>query len=160
MRLRRIVTLMPRALPLVVLAACGGSKAGERRGIACDEPATIAVVANGLAHTNGEVRMALFAVSEGFPGEPEKALQSGKAKVEGDVATYVFEPVPCGRYAVSVFHDEDGDGEMKRDWLGRPKEGWGVTHDATGRFGPPSFEDASFDADAPRVQVSLNLRYE
>ncbi|NIW23657.1 MAG: DUF2141 domain-containing protein, partial [Gammaproteobacteria bacterium] len=77
-----------------------------------------------MQHTNGEVRMALFRTSDGFPGEPERALQQGTATMSGDEATFVFEPVDCGTYAVSVIHDEDGNGEMKRDWLGRPKEGW------------------------------------
>ena len=39
-------------------------------------------------------------------------------------------------------HDEDGNGGMGTDWMGRPREGWGASNDARGRFGPPSFEDA------------------
>ena len=142
-----------------MIATCGGSKDGKPRGIACDQPTTIRIVAEGLEHQAGEVRVALFETRSGFPGEPERALQRGIAEMDGATAHFVFEPVPCGTFAVSVFHDEDGDGEMKRDWMGRPQEGWGVSNDATGKFGPPSFEDSAFDADSDSVTVRLTLRY-
>jgi uncharacterized protein (DUF2141 family) len=146
-------------VPLFPLAACGGSKDSGSRGVACDHPSTIRVAAEGLQHHDGAVRVALFESADGFPGEPAKSLQQGVAQLEGSVATYEFDPVPCGRYAVSVFHDEDGDGEMQRDWLGRPSEGWGVSRDARGRFGPPSFDDSAFEATEDTFSVRLTLRY-
>jgi uncharacterized protein (DUF2141 family) len=145
--------------PLFLLATCGGSKASGGDDVACDKPATIRVVAKGLQHHRGEVRMALFESREGFPGAPEKSLQQGIATLEGETASFEFEPVPCGRYAVSVFHDENGDGVLQRDWLGRPKEGWGVSRDARGRFGPPSFDDSAFEAERDTLSVRLSLQY-
>ncbi|UCE01379.1 MAG: DUF2141 domain-containing protein [Candidatus Latescibacterota bacterium] len=155
---QRMLSLLKR-IPLFLLATCGGSKASGGADVACDEPATIQVVAQGLQHHKGEVRVALFESGEGFPGEPEKSLQQGIATLEGETASFEFQPVPCGRYAVSVFHDENGDGVMQRDWLGRPKEGWGVSRDARGRFGPPSFDDSAFEAEGETLSVRLNLQY-
>lgn len=40
--------------------------------------------------------------------------------------------------------DLDGDGDMDSSWLGLPQESWGISRDATVRFGPPSFESSSF----------------
>lgn len=156
---RRLLTWL-RLTPLVVLATCGGSKDGAGGGgLGCDHPTTIRVVADGLQHHEGAVRVALFESETGFPGEPEHALLRGVATMEGNAATYQFEPVPCGRYAVSVFHDENGDGEMQRDWLGRPAEGWGVSRDARGRFGPPSFDDSAIECVEETVTVRLTLSY-
>ena len=122
-------------------------------------PTAIRVVATGLRHMNGEVRVSLFGTKEGFPDRPELCLQWGFASLAGDSATYAFTPVPAGRYAVSMFHDEDGDGAMQRDFVGRPREGWGVSRDAKARFGPPNFDAAAFDTQDDTVTVRVRMRY-
>src|SRR5262245_11194712 len=67
----------------------------------------IRAVALGLKHHRGEVRMSIFAKKDGFPEHDELSLQWGRATMAGDSATFAFNPVPAGRYAVSVFHDEN-----------------------------------------------------
>ena len=119
----------------------------------------IRAVALGLRHHRGEVRMSIFAKKDGFPDHDELSLQWGRATIAGDSATFVFTPLPSGRYAVSVFHDENGDGSMQKDFLGRPSEGWGVSRDVKARFGPPSFAAAAFDAAGDTLTVRLHLRY-
>ena len=159
MQLRSLAMILLRTAPLLALATCGGSKDGTTRRLSCDHHTTIRVVAEGVQHQRGEMHMALFESSAGFPGKPEQSLQRSVASMTGNTATVQFDPVPCGTYAVSVFHDEDGNGEMERDWLGRPQEGWGVSNNATGSFGPPSFEDSAFEAAGDSVTVRLKLRY-
>lgn len=119
----------------------------------------IRAVALGLRHHRGEVRMSIFAKKDGFPDHDELSLQWGRATMAGDSATFLFTPVPAGRYAVSVFHDENGDGSMQKDFLGRPSEGWGVSRDVKARFGPPRFDAAAFDATGDTLTVRLHLRY-
>ena len=119
----------------------------------------IHVVANGLEHNAGQVLVALFLSREGFPSDTEMAIQRGVAHMDSTVATFTFNPVPQGEYAVSVLHDEDGNGEMKTAMFGRPAEGWGVSRDAKARFGPPKFKDATFAAHQDSVLLELKLRY-
>jgi len=122
-------------------------------------PTTIRVIATGLRHMNGEVRVSLFATKNGFPDRPEHSIQWGFASVAGDSASFAFTPVPAGRYAISMFHDEDGNGAMRRDFVGRPREGWCVSRDASARFGPPSFDSAAFDTQDDTVTVHVRMRY-
>ncbi|MBL6715485.1 MAG: DUF2141 domain-containing protein [Pseudomonadales bacterium] len=56
--------------------------------------------------------------------------------------TATFE-LPGGTYAVGVFHDVDGDEALSKNFLGIPKEPFGFSNNVRGRFGPPSFKDAS-----------------
>jgi uncharacterized protein (DUF2141 family) len=58
-----------------------------------------------------------------------------------------------------VLHDEDNDGKMATKWMGQPAEGWGVSNDARGRFGPPSFEDAAFEVVAGGTRIVIQLEY-
>jgi uncharacterized protein (DUF2141 family) len=104
--------------------------------------------------------MSLYARAEGFPDTPEQSIEWQQVAVAGDSAIVAFTPVPSsGQYAVAAFHDEDGDGALRRDWVGRPKEGWGVSRDAKAHFGPPHFEDSAFSATGDTCTVRIRMRY-
>lgn len=51
--------------------------------------------------------------------------------------------VPKGTWAVLVYQDENGNGQLDRNVIGIPKENYGFSRDAAGRFGPPGFDDAA-----------------
>ncbi len=46
-------------------------------------------------------------------------------------------------YAVAVHHDANANGTMDSNFLGMPKEGYGVSNDVRSRFRPPRFSEAS-----------------
>ncbi len=147
---------------LLLLCGCAGGKAPQpvpRTGAVSAAPTRIQVVAHGLRSEQGRLRAALFAAKEGFPNDAEKSLQWGYATLRGSEGSMEFEPVAPGVYAVAVFHDEDGDGKLAKDWLGRPEEGWGVSRDAEGTFGPPSFADSAFEAQGDTMTVHVKMRY-
>lgn len=143
-----------------MVATCGRSQNDAvASGMSCDHHSRIRVVAHGLTHTEGQVLVALFVSKEGFPSDIDQAIQRGVAQMDSTVATYTFDPVPQGDYAISVLHDEDGNGKMKTATFGRPAEGWGVSNDAKARYGPPKFTSALFSARQDSVTVELQLRY-
>jgi len=149
----------PLLVPLL-LAACGSSGSSYADlGMSCDGHTTIHVVAKGLEHSEGQVLVALYASADGFPNDTEKALQNGIATIDSAEATFTFTEVPRGSYAVSVLHDEDGNGAMKTQSFGRPAEGWGVSNDAKGSFGPPKFKNAAFEAMQDSVSIELTFNY-
>ena len=65
--------------------------------------------------------------------------------------------LPPGTYAISLFHDLDGDAEMATNFVGFPKEPFGFSA-PMGTFGPPTFEEAAIElsGDNATVEVSLN----
>lgn len=75
----------------------------------------------------------------------------------GDTVTLQL-ALPPGEYALSVFQDVDGNGEMARNFMGIPKEPAGLSNNAVARFGPPKYKDAKFEiADQPVEQrIKLN----
>jgi uncharacterized protein (DUF2141 family) len=70
-----------------------------------------------------------------------------------------FQGIAPGRYAVSVFHDENSNGKMDTNFIGIPKEGVGASNDAKGRFGPPKFEAAAFQYSGGRLELKVRLEY-
>lgn len=121
---------------------------------------TLTVVVTGLEGNEGRVACSLFASEEGWPSDREHARAGQWAPIVDRQARCVFRDVPSGTYAVGVFHDEDGDGEMDTSIVGRPQEGWGVSNDAPPRrFGAPHFAPSSFALDGTRKTIRVTLRY-
>ena len=59
-------------------------------------------------------------------------------------ATHTFSNIPAGTYAITAFHDENNNERLDFDTLGIPFEPTGVSRNAVGNYGPPSFDDIKF----------------
>jgi uncharacterized protein (DUF2141 family) len=70
-----------------------------------------------------------------------------------------FENVPYGDYAIAAIHDVDKDGELDKNFLGIPTEGYGFTNHATGKHGPPEWNQASFTMDERNQARIIQLAY-
>jgi uncharacterized protein (DUF2141 family) len=64
----------------------------------------------------------------------------------------VFEGLKPGTYAVSVLHDENANGRLETNFLGIPREGAGISNNASPEFSAPRFNDAAFQLKADTVQ--------
>lgn len=64
--------------------------------------------------------------------------------------------LPKGVYALRVMHDLNDNGELDANFVGIPSEPWAFSNNATGNFGPPSWEDVRFEVDGT-VSQSIRL---
>ena len=68
-----------------------------------------------------------------------------------------IEGLAPGRYGLMVFHDKNNDGRLNTWPIGMPSEPYGFSNNARGRFGPASWQAASFEVRGDSVQT-LRLR--
>jgi uncharacterized protein (DUF2141 family) len=69
-----------------------------------------------------------------------------------------FRNIPRGRYAVALFHDENGNEELDMNSMGFPKEGYAIS--GRSGFGMPSFKECSFPVNSnKRYRVHLKMHY-
>lgn len=105
----------------------------------------------------GVLRVALCPNAASFDTEVGCTLRV--ADVNSATVRVVFRDVSKGTYAIKVFHDVNADGRMDTNFIGFPKESYGFSNDAMGRFGPPAFEQAAFTVgDRPSQRHSIQLR--
>lgn len=64
-----------------------------------------------------------------------------------------------GRYAVTVYHDENGNRKFDRNFVGIPEEGFGFSRNPKLDFGPPDHEEAAFDLAAEPVELRIHMTY-
>lgn len=120
---------------------------------------SIIVEVNGLRNNNGEVRVYLYDSEDGFPSDPEKAVMTLVSRIDNNRAKVVFKDIHIGNYAISVLHDENGNGKADLNWLMIPKEGIGASNNPNFSIGPPSFNDATFKLSSEEINILIKVRY-
>jgi len=119
----------------------------------------LVVHVDGLRNQNGQVGCMVYASADGFPKSREKAARKMLVKIAERSATCVFEDLKPGTYAVIVMHDENGNGELDRNFLGIPTEGWGASGAKHGGFGPPKFDDSAFRYEGGAAEIRITIHY-
>jgi uncharacterized protein (DUF2141 family) len=113
---------------------------------------------HGLRSDKGIVRLCLTRDARYFPGckgDPHARHLSAPA---GKAASIAFADLPEGHYALSVFHDENANGELDK-FAKIPREGFGFSRNPAIRFGPPHFGDVRFAVPAGQVRQDVRFRY-
>ncbi|MEA5516029.1 DUF2141 domain-containing protein [Nodularia sp. UHCC 0506] len=108
--------------------------------------ATLTVVVKGISSQKGEICMGIYSRAKGFPMSTEDVLKSACVQPQGNTLTHIFSGLKPGTYAVAVVDDQNGDRKLNKDFIGIPKEGFGLSRNPTVSIatGTPSFYDASF----------------
>lgn len=120
----------------------------------------VSVVVNGLRSAKGKVMACITANPASFPdcGKDAGARHLVAPVPAGGAVTLDFGPLPPGRYAVSLFHDENANGKLDKMVM-IPREGFGFSRDAPVHFGPPSFAAAAFAVGQEPVRQAIRVRY-
>lgn len=146
-------------LPLVACLALQPGPGGEAVGP--ENPpglVSVKVVVEGIRGRQGDLRVGLFH-REGFPREERKAVYGVVAAVTGSNQVVVVAGVVPGDYAILAYHDDNGNGKVDCDVIGRPREGYGVSNNARSRWHAPDFEMAKVAVSAKRNEFVVRLGY-
>lgn len=65
--------------------------------------------------------------------------------------------LPPGKYALSCFHDLNGNGELDTNFLGIPTEPYGFSNNARPKFRAPNWMEAAFDLYPSGREISVRL---
>ena len=155
---------MKRWMPIAVLLILSLFACAKRTRPEVQEPvvpgsgsARLTVTIHGLKNDEGEVAVALFSSAESFK-QRTNAVASGRLTPEGETANWSIEGLDPGTYAIAVYHDLNGNGELDRPTVGPPTEPYGFSNDARGTFGPPKFDKAAFELGAGEQSIEIGLR--
>lgn len=124
-----------------------------------DLKGNLIVKVNRLNNQKGEVCFKLFSGSKGFPYSNESAVERQCVKITDNPLTIALKNISFGSYAISVFHDINGDRKLNRDSLGMPTEGYGFSNNPVVRRGPPKYEDCLFLVAGSNTSIEINMKY-
>jgi acyl-CoA reductase-like NAD-dependent aldehyde dehydrogenase/uncharacterized protein (DUF2141 family) len=108
---------------------------------------------------HGRVAYLIFNSPSGFPKDKTKAVVHGFSGPVGPAGVESIDvgELPPGRYAVSVYLDENENGKLDSSLLGIPKEPVGASNNPRRRMGPPHFDDCIFTMASSPLQLSIQL---
>ncbi len=126
--------------------------------------AELNVTVSGLRSGLGEVHVAVYDAAGRFPKDGEDftatvVAASGASGAAAGEVTVVFKGLAAGKYALAVYHDENGNNEFDQGILGIPQEGYGFSNDAAVFFGPPDFAAAAIVLAEPASNITIRMRY-
>jgi len=158
-----ILVIIVVVLGSAPIGCCGAGGAAEspEAAPAPAESATcdLKVVVESFRSTNGTLRLALFNSPKGFPNSGDAALATRDEAVTASTMTVDFSDLPYGEYAIVLYHDENGNDMMDKNFLGMPKEGYGASGYASVFFSEPEFEKAEFFLRSESVTIRIPLHY-
>tara|TARA_R110002124_G_scaffold2938_5_gene20200 strand:+ start:4507 stop:4971 length:465 start_codon:yes stop_codon:yes gene_type:complete len=127
--------------------------------VADDLPGIVMVELAGLKGVQGNVFIAVYDSDATWLGDDALSVQKVVIAdaLDGDLVRTELQ-LPMGEYALSAFYDRDGDGELDTNFIGIPKEPTGLSNNAVGKFGPPSYSDAVFVLGAEPIIQSIIMR--
>lgn len=126
----------------------------EMIAIAQPTGADLTVVMTGFESEKGQVMIGLYDSSSGWL---KRTYKGELSQITNKEATVVFSDIPAGTYAVSIIHDENGNGKLDTGYFGIPSEPYASSMGAVGRFGPPKWEDAKFTLDGNEREIKIKL---
>jgi uncharacterized protein (DUF2141 family) len=145
-------------IPSAFLAACFGFSSLFQQAPATPPANQIHVQVDGLRNDKGQL-MCQVVTSDMWPSKSDKSVAHTKSDIQHGQAVCDFSGIAPGTYAVSVFHDENSNGKLDKNFVGMPKEGVGVSNNAAGHFGPPKFDDMAFHYQGGRLDLKITVRY-
>lgn len=144
-----IATFAAPLLPLVVAAA-------QPLLAQSGPPASLAVSVTGLHSARGQLVACLWRDKAGFPAcEKSRTARRLVLPVSGTSMRVDFPGIAPGRYAVTVEHDENGDGKPGRNFIGMPTEGVGASNNPGGM---PGYDKSLVNVSGAGA-ITVRMRY-
>jgi uncharacterized protein (DUF2141 family) len=126
-----------------------------------NDTATLTVRVTRARNTKGKVWVTVFQDAQGFPDDPSKAVRQQSIDIDPNTmsAQLTFRDLPQGTFAVSVLHDENGNGKMDKNFVGMPKEGYGASNNPKKKKRAPTFDEAKFSLNSSEQTIEITLVY-
>ena len=113
------------------------------------------VIIPNVEHDKGYIDIKIYDSKDSFLKEGE-AVEAVRKKVNKGKVIVPLTKIHEGQIAIVVYHDEDGDGELKTGLFWRPKEGFAFSNNYSPK-GPPKFSKASINlVHGEPVYIELN----
>ena len=117
---------------------------------------SVDVIVTNIKSSQGEIGCGLHDSSGSFPMGSDSVAQVWINANSGSVRCQ-FNNLPPGRYAVAVSHDLNGNRKTDTNFLGIPKEAWGVSNNVRPTLRAPKFKEAVFVLGSEPIEIEVEI---
>jgi len=127
-------------------------------GLLAAAPLTIHI--GDIKNAKGDMAVAVFASSAGFPFESDQAAWRGMVAIDPHkLSTTVQTDLPAGDYAVSTFHDHNSSGKFETNLFGMPTKSYGFSNNPEAARRAARFDEAVFTLPQEGARIDITLKH-
>jgi uncharacterized protein (DUF2141 family) len=132
--------------------------AGQSFAVTTECRGNLKMIVSGLDSNKGQIKFDLDNEADTFrPKENGKqAFAKGRSPIKNKQAVYTFKDIPCGEYAVKLYHDANMNQTLDKNFLNLPEEQYGFSN-CKGCIRPPKWEKAKFVFDKEHPVITIKL---
>ena len=112
---------------------------------------------SGFPSSDGFAMVAVNNSEESYKGGEDTAVAKTKTLLVDRKVQVIFTNLPYGWYGVSIYHDENNNGEMDKNAMGIPKEAYAFSNNAKGFFGKPAYKKIKFELNSAEKQIAIKM---
>ncbi len=91
--------------------------------------------------------------------DDDRRFKQTTAIISDRKATALLHDVPVGAFGIAVFHDLNKNGELDENWLGIPKENYGLSRNVPASIRHiPTFDEFKIDYNGSVTTLDIKLR--
>ncbi len=106
---------------------------------------TLTVVVEGVNNLGGNVGLLVFNSAKGWAEDRSTALKDITVPAHEGTVTITVPDLPAGTYAVALVHDVNKNHKLDRNFVGQPKEQWGLSNNPHAVIKTPSYSACTFE---------------
>jgi uncharacterized protein (DUF2141 family) len=122
--------------------------------LAFSQNSNLTITITGIKNNTGKLTAEVYNSKGKFL---KSAFKTTSSTIKSNTATVTFSDLPKSEYTVMVYHDENNNGKLDKNFIGMPKEAVACSNNAKGFMGPPKYEDAKFSLIADsKITIKMN----
>ncbi len=107
----------------------------------------------------GVVHISVYDGEQSYDAEDD-AVRMVSIPVEEAMRGMTFDGLAGGEYAVTLYHDENDNGDLDMNFFGIPTEGYGFSNNAKPVFSKPDFDRVKVVVgDFDRTEAIIDIQY-
>jgi uncharacterized protein (DUF2141 family) len=120
------------------------------------ERGTFVLKISGILAVKGQIKIAMFNTPETWLGD--HPAYHATVDVDSLAVTWKISDIPYGDYGIAVFHDENKNGKIDKNFLGIPQEPYGFSNNMRIALGPPSWDKSKFVVKGALTELSIEVK--
>lgn len=118
--------------------------------------AELTVDVTGIEDIDGNLHVAVYDSAAAMK-KIELAYQRTIKQINATDSKLTFHDIEPGEYAVMIYQDMDGNGQLNKNLIGIPKEPFGLSNNPR-LMGPPKFKKLSFLIGEENTAISIEMK--
>jgi uncharacterized protein (DUF2141 family) len=117
---------------------------------------TLTIVVEGIDGSVGNLGVLVFNNDKGWPEDRSVAFKDIAVPAEQGTQTLKVPNLPPGNYAVALIHDVNQNHKLDKNFIGMPKEQWGMSNNPHATIKAPPIAKAMIELQADKaIHITL-----